>query len=240
MTSVAGLEIDAKDGVIEAVVDQGDGNLFTTDMCGVLSACLEQPPPGAHILHLRAEGPAFCLGRVRGATDIAGFKAETAALIRLNRAIAESPLLTVAEVGGDAAGYGVGLAALCDISIVAPSVEMWFPEVGIGLAPAIVLAWLPEAVGRKQALLLSASGEKIGAGRAAEIGLVTEVAPDDGSLAARTSARIEALARFSPQVHAEIKRFISVTAGMNAEEAYELAGVKLVTAGLELTREQQA
>ena len=37
--------------------------------------------------------------------------------------------------------------------------RFYFPEVGIGLAPALVLAWLPRLIGERQAFWLTATGE---------------------------------------------------------------------------------
>jgi methylglutaconyl-CoA hydratase len=230
--SVEGLRLTLDDGTIEALVDHGDGNLFTVEMCDELSRWLLSPPGGAHVLRLRTAGDAFCLGRERSAVGAAALHAETAALIRLNRAIAASDLITVAEVQGDAAGYGVGLAAICDISVAAPSARFWFPEVEIGLAPSIVLAWLAPTIGRKQALLLTATAKPIDARRAAELDLITEVASSDGELAAAASAHVEALRSHSPAVHADIKRFIARVAGWTIDEAYDLAAEKLTNAGM--------
>jgi enoyl-CoA hydratase/carnithine racemase len=232
MEGVDGLHLTFSDGTVEAVVDRGDDNLFTVEMCEALTAALNAPPEGAHILHLRAEGPAFCLGRERSAVGAGALRAETDALIALNQAITGSPLVTVAEVQGDAAGYGVGLAALCDVSIAAPSAHFWFPEVRMDLAPAIVLAWLGRAVGRKQAFLLTATGEPIDGRRAAQIGLVTEAAPDDAALGAAVASRLQTLHRYAAHVHTDIKRFLAVTDGWSADDAYELAAVKLTHAGL--------
>ncbi|HYI79665.1 MAG TPA: enoyl-CoA hydratase/isomerase family protein [Thermoleophilaceae bacterium] len=230
--SVEGLRLTLEDGTMEAVVDHGDGNLFTVAMCDELSRWLLAPPAGAHVLRLRAVGDAFCLGRERAAVGAAALRAETEALIRLNRAIAGSDLITVAEVQGDAAGYGVGLAAICDISVAAPSARFWFPEVEMDLAPSIVLVWLAPTIGRKQALLLTATGEAIDARRAAELDLITEVAASDDRLAAAVSEHVAVLRSHSPTVHADIKRFVTRTAGWTADEAYELAAEKLTNAGL--------
>jgi enoyl-CoA hydratase/carnithine racemase len=232
MQGAAGLDLTFHDATVEVVIDRGDENLFTVEMCEALTAVLREPPEGAHLLHLRADGPAFCLGRERTAVGADGLRAETEALIALNRAITASPLVTVAEVQGDAAGYGVGVAALCDLSIAAPSAHFWFPEVRIDLAPTIVLTWLGPLVGRKQAFLLTATGEPIDGRRAAQIGLVTEVACEDSGVRDTVATRLQSLQRYSPQVHADIKRFLSLTSEWSVDDAYELAAVKLSYAGL--------
>jgi methylglutaconyl-CoA hydratase len=232
MDGAAGLDLTFHDGTVTAVIDHGDDNLFTVAMCEALASVLLAPPEGAHLLHLRAEGQAFCLGRERTAVGADGLRAETDALIALNRAITASPLVTLAEVQGDAAGYGVGLAALCDVSIAAPSARFWFPEVRMDLAPTIVLAWLGPTVGRKAAFLLTATGEPIDGCRAAQIGLVTEAAQDDAAVGAAVAARLHSLTRHSAGVHTEIKRFLAITADWDSDDAYELAAVKLSYAGL--------
>jgi len=237
MERVDGLEIFSNDGVYEAVIDRGEGNLFTAAMCDALAACLTEPPLGAHLLRLRAKGPIFCLGRERTAVGERALRKETEALIRLNEAIRSSPLITVAEIQGNAAGYGVGLAALCDIAIAAPSTQFRFPEVDMGLAPSIVLAWLGPMVGRKQALLLTATGEAVDARRAAEIGLITEVTADDESLSASVDARINALRTRSQAVHRDIKGFLTMSSGMPPSTLNSFAAEKLINASLSLQQE---
>jgi methylglutaconyl-CoA hydratase len=234
------ITLDREAGVIEAVIARGSENLLTIEMCEALSDCLEAPPPGAHIMHIRAAGRVFCLGRERLATDLPGLQRETAALVRLNMGITASWLVTVAEVQGDAAGFGVGLAALCDISIAAPSARMSFPEVRMNLAPSVVLAWLPGLVGRTQAFMLTATGRELTAQQANEIGLITEVAPSDQTLSEVTNHWIASLRQFSPRVHGEIKRFITETRDMPLGAAYELGALQLIVAGLRRDVEDQS
>lgn len=232
MMNVEGCQLTIADGVLDVVIHRGTDNLFTTDMCDALSACLEAPPNGAHILRVRSRGTAFCLGRERTATSLHELKRETAALVRLNRALTESTLVTLAQVQGDAAGFGVGVAALCDLSVAAPSVKVWFPEVSMGLAPSVVLAWLPGLIGKKRAFQLTATGMKIDAERARDLGLFTEVAATDETLSQLSDQLVAALRQFSPLVHSEIKRFIRHASAMSEGPAYELAALRLVTAGL--------
>jgi methylglutaconyl-CoA hydratase len=233
MRGVDGFEVAEQDGIVEVLIDRPPENLFTVEMCDALTDCLLDPPSGAHVLRLRAANEVFCLGRDRAAADVSTLRRETASLIRCNQALVESPLVTIAEVQGSAAGYGVGLACLCDISIVASSATFSFPEVRIGLAPAIVLAWLSRMVGRRQAFLLTATGEQISAARALEIGLITEVVPSPAVLGDAVTRRIAALRELSPQVHTEIKRFLSVESALSGDgQAYEFAADRLILGAL--------
>ncbi|MFA9446846.1 enoyl-CoA hydratase/isomerase family protein [Egicoccus sp. AB-alg6-2] len=222
-----GLRIRHEAGVATATLARGSGNLLTEDICRALRQLLLQPPHDLHVLHLRAEGPAFCLGRERTAEDPAALRGEVGALVGLNRAFGVSRLVSVAEIQGDAAGIGVGLPALCDVAIAAESALFWFPEVEIDLAPTVVLSWLPAIVGPKRAFHLTATGERFGAAVAADLGLLTRAVPD-ASLAATVREEISRLRQFSPRVHAQIKGFLADTAGLDQGQAYALATERLI------------
>jgi len=234
---VDGLSMRRDGGVVEAVLERGDANLLTIQMCQELTDCLRDPGPDVHVLRLSARGPSFCLGRERAADDPAGLRAETAALLALNRALGESAVVTVAEVAGDAAGFGVGLAALSDLSIAAPSAGFSFPEVDIDLAPVVVLSWLPRLVGRTHAFHLTATGRRLTAARAAEIGLVTDVSASDDTLGATVDALVDELRARSPRVHAEIKAFLRQSADLTGAQANDLALDRLVLGSLARRRD---
>ena len=136
-----------EDGVILAELSRPPENLFSIELCDRLAALLDDPPEGAHVLRFRSTGDVFCLGRDRGGSTPAEVRAEAEALAGLTRSAQRTRLVTVAEVQGDAAGFGVGLVAAFDVSVAVRDASFRFPEVGIGLAPALVLAWLPRVVG---------------------------------------------------------------------------------------------
>ena len=233
----SGLAIAMTDGVLDVRIDRGERNLLTTPMCEALTTLLTEPPEGAHVLRLSASGLTFCLGRERAADTKEELEREITALIALNQALGATPLVTVAEIQGDAAGFGVGLAALCDIAITTPGARFWFPEVGIDLAPVVVLVWLPRLVGRKEAFRLAATGQAVDGRRAAQLGLVTDVAPAV-RLRQVVDEQIDALRAHAPRVHREIRRFLSATQGLRDDEAYELARHHLVMGSLSRRRDR--
>jgi methylglutaconyl-CoA hydratase len=227
-----GLDVTVDGPVIRVVIDRGDANLLTTAMCEDLTDLLATPPPGTHVLRLAARGPSFCLGRVRGGRSVEELRREVTALVGLNRALRGSPLVTVAQVHGDAAGFGVGLAALCRVSIAAPSARFWFPEVEIGLAPTVVLAWLPRLVGQKRAFDLTATARRVDAAEAMGMGLLTTVATSDQALDAAVDDYVATLRRHERAVHAQIGGFLEASAGLTQDQADELAAEKLILASL--------
>jgi methylglutaconyl-CoA hydratase len=231
----AGLTIDRHAGVAVATIDRPPRNLLSAGICRALTSVLDDPGPDVHILHLRAAGASFCLGRERGADDPAALRDEVDALVGLNQALTRSSVVTVAEVQGDAAGFGVGLAALCDVTVAARSARFWFPEVEIDLAPAVVLTWLAPVVGRKRAFHLTATASRLTAADAERLGLVTEVV-DPAELSTATERVIDLLRSFSPHVHARIKQFLDITNTMDEDQAYALATERLILGSMQRRR----
>lgn len=224
------LTVRSQGAVVTVDLDLPDG-LLPLATAGELTELLRRPPEGAHVLVLRSRGDSFCLGRERTAATAHELPGEVDVLVQVNDALARSPLVSLAVVGGDAAGFGVGLAALCDVSVAVDTARFCFPEVGIGLAPALVLAWLEKVVGRRQAFWLTATGEQVDAARAVGLGLLNEAVPA-ADLEATVQARVQALLRHSPRVHAEIRDMLRVAAGMDVQQAHELARDRLVVGSL--------
>jgi methylglutaconyl-CoA hydratase len=135
-------------------------------------------------------------------------------------------------VQGDAAGFGVGVVASCDVSVAVAGARFSFPEVGIGLAPSLVLAWLPRIVGERQAFWLTATGEPVSAARALEFGLLNAVAPDPDALSADVDERIATLRTASPRVHAEIRDMIRAFARLTDDAALDASIDRLVVGSL--------
>lgn len=230
--TVPGMVI-AQDGAVLTVrLDSPDGNLMTMAMCDALSAVLTSPPAGAHVLVLSAAGDAFCLGRERTAATPDDLPGEVRRLVAVNAALAETPLVTVARVHGDAAGFGVGLAALCDVAVATRTAQFSFPEVRIDLAPALVLAWLPHMVGRRAAFWLTASGAPVSGDEAVRIGLLNETVDGVDALDAAVAQKVDALLAAQPRVHREIRAMLRSVASLSEQQSYELASDRLVLGSL--------
>src|SRR5262249_48386109 len=108
----ADLIVDQQEALITVQIARPPDNLFSLEMCRQLTSVLLSPPDKARVLLLSAAGPNFCLGRERTAMTPEDVYLMTRELAELNAALVTSRLAVVAEVAGDAAGFGVGLAAL--------------------------------------------------------------------------------------------------------------------------------
>ena len=232
---MAGLSISpVTDGVVVAELDRGPDNLWTLADLRELVGVLEAPPEGAHVLRVRSVGEAFCLGRERAGTSTAPgvVRGEAETLVAVTRAFRRTRLVTVAEVQGDAAGFGVGVLAACDVAVAVADARFSFPEVGIGLAPALVLAWLPRTIGERQAFWLTATGEQVTAARALELGLLNAVVGTADELRKDVDERVAQLRARSPRVHADIKDMLRAFGAVGDDQALDMSIDRLVVGSL--------
>jgi enoyl-CoA hydratase/carnithine racemase len=84
---------------------------------------------------------------------------------------------TVARVNGHALAGGLGLVLGCDLAVAAEHAELGTPEIDVGLFPMMMMALLQRHVGRKRALEMVLTGERMGAREALALGLLNRVVP---------------------------------------------------------------
>jgi enoyl-CoA hydratase len=86
---------------------------------------------------------------------------------------------SIAAVGGSARGGGMTLAISCDVLLAGKSATFGYPEIDLGLIPAIHFVHLPRIVGRHRAFELLFSGRTFDGEEAASFGLVSRIVPDE-------------------------------------------------------------
>ena len=84
---------------------------------------------------------------------------------------------SIARVNGHALAGGLGLVLACDLAVAADDAELGTPEIDVGLFPMMLMALLQRHLGRKRALELVLTGERLSAFKALEMGLVNRVVP---------------------------------------------------------------
>lgn len=85
---------------------------------------------------------------------------------------------SIAAVSGTTRGGGMTLAISCDVIVSSESATFGYPEIDVGLLPAIHFAHLPKIIGRHRAFELLFSGRAFSPAEARELGLVSHIYPD--------------------------------------------------------------
>ncbi len=84
---------------------------------------------------------------------------------------------TIAALNGPARAAGVTLAVSCDVILAADTASIAYPEIDVGVIPAMHFVHLPRQIGRHKAFELLFSGRAIGAAEAERRGLINAVFP---------------------------------------------------------------
>lgn len=143
-----------------------------------------------HVIVLRGAGRAFCAGLdlKEAATGTHRTDAPFAGGFGLQSHLADiyikmrrCPQPIIALVHGAACGGGFAFALASDIRIAAQSARMSVATIKLGLSGCEMgMSWfLPRIVGASVASELMLTGRFIEAGRALQVGLVSQVVPDD-------------------------------------------------------------
>jgi enoyl-CoA hydratase len=89
---------------------------------------------------------------------------------------------SIAAVWGATRGGGMTVAVSCDLIVASRSATFGYPEIDIGLLPAIHYAHLPRIIGRHRAFDLLFTGRTFPAQEALDIGLINRVVDNDAVL----------------------------------------------------------
>jgi methylglutaconyl-CoA hydratase len=189
--------------------------------------------PTERVLRIRATGEKFCSGRERAGQDPVSIHAEVSRLIEFKRMLRSTSLITIAEVQGDAHGFGFGLAILCDFTVVASHARLAFPEMRKGLAPAAIMAYLGDYALPKAAFPLVLFGDDITPELALTLGLVTSVC-EAGQLATTVDALARRIMGLDPTGARQCKAYFQSAAENSLDSNFKLAVEQLTVTTLRL------
>ncbi len=148
------------------------------------------------VVVLTGEGKAFCAGmdlkQVLGNPE--GSRNLLRSLASLTFKLRTLPAVLLGVVNGPAIGGGCGLVTVCDLAITFSDNKMGFPEVDLGVCPAVVAPWLVRKVGPGPARRILLMGGLISGLEAHQSGIVTHLCPTQAELAAQSEAMITRLA----------------------------------------------
>lgn len=212
-------------------------NSISLDLLDALSAKMSELEKrnDLSVLILTGEGKAFCAGM-----DLKAVLSDAALPLKLLSGLAafchrlrQLPMVTLAKVNGAAIGGGCGLATVCDIAITHADSKMGFPEVDLGVCPAVVAPWLVRKVGAGRARHILLSGGLMSGQRAFEVGIVNQVVPTREELDKAVEEAAARLATGGPNALRATKALLNELDGSQDQEigkkAAELSARVLAT-----------
>ena len=161
-------------------------NALSEDLLDALKSALESAAADSavRVVIVRAAGRAFCAGHdlkeMRARPDRAYYTRLFDRCSAMMKTITSMPQPVIAQVHGIAAAAGCQLVAACDLAVAGESAVFATNGINNGLFCSTPSVALSRAVARKHAFEMLFTGDFISAARAAEIGLVNRIAPDDG------------------------------------------------------------
>jgi methylglutaconyl-CoA hydratase len=183
--------------------------------------------PEATVVVLSGAGKAFCAGMDLKA--VASDEGLAAGLpLKLLTSLAEFaarlrrlPAVVIAKVNGAAIGGGCGLATVCDIGITHADSKMGFPEVDLGVCPAVVAPWLVRKIGAGRARQVLLSGGVMTGQRAYELGIVNHVVAATAELDGAVDTLAQRLATGGPSAMRATKALLNELDGSLDERLTE-------------------
>jgi enoyl-CoA hydratase/carnithine racemase len=177
------------------------GNAIDSAACGELCDALAAAgeDDAVRVVVLAAEGASFSVAGDLGSALPVGDPSPVPAAdgVALLAAMRELPKPIVAVIQGECHSAGMAVVAACDLAIASSRARFWMPELKGGLWPALPLASLGRAIGRRKALELALLGAPIDARAAVALGLVQRLVEPD-QLEIEAFVMVRALAQRSP------------------------------------------
>jgi methylglutaconyl-CoA hydratase len=159
---------------------------------------------------IAGEGRSFCAGMdLRGVID--NPDAMRTMLRLLSQAFKRIRLLqvpTIACVQGAAVGGGCGLMIVCDFAFTHPESKVGYPEVDLGVCPAVVAPWLIKKIGAGKARAMLLAGGTMSGEQGFAAGLATHLC-ELGDLPSATSDFANMLTRGGKVAMATSKRWLN-------------------------------
>ncbi|NLF52924.1 MAG: enoyl-CoA hydratase/isomerase family protein, partial [Thauera phenolivorans] len=201
-------------------------NAFNAQLIADLTAACRalDADDSVRVVVLAGRGKSFSAGadlnwmKAAGEASEAENFADAMKLAGMLRTLAEMTKPTIARVHGAALGGGMGLASACDICVAGERAVFATSEVKFGIIPAAISPYVIRAIGERQACRYFQTAERIGAARAAELGLAHEAVPAD-ALDARVAEVVDALLQGGPKSQAAAKALIRAVANRPVDDA---------------------
>jgi methylglutaconyl-CoA hydratase len=155
-------------------------NAMNEKLIKELTNCFEvlSGDENTRLIILTGLGKSFCAGAdLNWMKSMANFSIDeniqdSNLLSRLYESIYSCPKPVIGKINGSAFGGGIGLIAVCDISVSLPENIFAFSEVNLGIIPSVISTYIVKRIGISNMRRLFITGERFDANYAKKIGLI--------------------------------------------------------------------
>lgn len=177
------------------------------------------------VIVVTGAGAAFCAGADLKSGGVRAADEENP-FVTVMKTIWESPKPVIGRINGHAFGGGVGLTAVCDLTVAADSALFSFSEVRVGVIPAMISVVVIPKLGIQNTMWLFLTGERFSASRAVELGLIHRTVP--AAELDRAVDEVIGMVRLGgPNAVREAKQLIRRIPGMSMDEGFRYTSKKI-------------
>jgi methylglutaconyl-CoA hydratase len=239
------IQVRSEGGIAHVTLNRPEvHNAFNSEMIRELRRAFGRigEDGSVRVVVLTGAGKSFCAGAdLNWMREVIKFSfeqnlQESLEIAELHHGIYSLSKPTIARVNGAAIGGGTGFMSACDIVIASEQAQFGLSEVKIGLVPAAISPYVLRRIGESRAREYFLTGERFGAQRAMEIGLVNIAVPAQ-KLDEKVSEVVSMLLSSGPEAIAKCKELIQKVPGMSFAEAKEFTARMI--AELRVSREGQ-
>jgi len=184
------------------------------------------------IIILTGKGKSFCAGAdLNWMKSMVNYSKEenikdSRRLLNLFETIYFCPKPVIGRINGHAFGGGLGLIAVCDITIAAPGLKFAFSEVNLGIIPSVISTFVAPRMASADMRRLFITGELFDSTVAHDMGLIDFVVSSE-EFDAKVEYCVEQLESSGPRAIKEVKNLIKNLRKMDIEEYKEFTVQKI-------------
>jgi len=219
-------------------------NAMNEELMKELTMCFNDisTDENTRIIILTGNGKSFCAGAdLNWMKSMASYSKEeniqdSKLLLDLYESIYTCPKPVIGRINGHAFGGGLGLIAVCDLTIGVPGKKFAFSEAKLGIIPSVISTYIVRRIGLANMRRLFITGERFTSDHAKDIGILDYVVPEE-EFDEMVQKYVNQLRSSGPIAIKEVKNLISNCEQMN-QEAYKKFTVKKI-AELRVSNEGQ-
>jgi methylglutaconyl-CoA hydratase len=229
------LVLTKKDDVTTVTLNRPDvHNAMNETLMNELTRCFHQlsTDDSIRVIILTGNGKSFCAGAdLTWMKKMVNYsqeenKKDSRLLLDMYESIHSCPKPVLGRINGAAFGGGIGLLAVCDITITIPEVTFAFSEVKLGIIPAVISTFVGPRMTPATMRRLFITGERFDSATAQKIGLIDIIVTPD-KLDETINSSIEQVRSSGPHAIQEVKHLMDNLVKMDVKDYKEFTVEKI-------------